>query len=293
MAASLSCAVSWHGGRVKVPYFEHDGLQFHYQEAGQGQGTPFILQHGLGGDVNQPLGLFTPPPGLKLCAFDCRAHGETRPIGDPAQISFVTFVDDLCTFMDHLRIERCVVGGISMGAGLALAFALRCQARVSGLIISRPAWLDRPAPPNLAIYDQVCGLIGRFGAAQGLERFIQTESYRAIAQESPDAAQSLVGQFQHPRAEEALVRLEQIPHDAPITSLKDLQKIGVPTLVLATRQDPIHPYDYALKLARAIPCAVLHEITPKSVSKTQHANDFQQAVSVFLRSAYLRADMRL
>src|SRR5437773_1155586 len=123
-----------------MPFFALDGLSFHYREAGEG--TPFVFQHGLGGDVNQPFGLFSPPPGLRLLAFDCRAHGETRPLGDPVKLSLASFAEDLLIFLDHLGIERAVVGGISMGAAVALNFVLRFPGRSLGLVLSRPAWLD-------------------------------------------------------------------------------------------------------------------------------------------------------
>jgi hypothetical protein len=64
-----------------MPYLFHDRLTFHHGDCGQG--VPFVLQHGLGGDVNQPFGLFTPPPGFRLITRACRGHGETRPLGSP------------------------------------------------------------------------------------------------------------------------------------------------------------------------------------------------------------------
>ena len=42
--------------------FERDGIVFHYLDVGQG--TPFVFQHGLGGDKGQPAGLFRPPKGI-------------------------------------------------------------------------------------------------------------------------------------------------------------------------------------------------------------------------------------
>src|ERR687889_604426 len=39
-----------------------------------------------------------------------------------------------------------------MGAGVALRFALAEPERVRGLVLIRPAWLDRPNPPNLAVF---------------------------------------------------------------------------------------------------------------------------------------------
>ncbi len=253
---------------------------FHYRETGWG--VPFVFQHGLGGDVNQPFGLFQPPPGFRLLAFDCRAHGETYPLGDVDKISLAAFAGDLLTLLDRLAVPRAVVGGISMGAAVALNFVLNHPQRVLGLVLSRPAWLDRPSAYNIALYGQIARLIREHGAAQGLAVFKQSAEYRRVLGESPDAANSLVGQFEHPRAEETVIKLERIPSDAPLTDLGALKAISIPTLVLASRQDPVHPFEYGATLARAIPGALFRELTPKSVSKEQHAQDVQSFVSDFL-----------
>src|SRR5207244_2936176 len=116
-----------------ISSFYRDGLNFHYREAGDG--LPFVFQHGLGGDVSQPFGLFRPPPGFRLLAFDCRGHGETRPLGDPEKVGIAPIADDLLALLDHLRIGRAVIGGISMGAAVALNFTLRYPQRVAGLVL--------------------------------------------------------------------------------------------------------------------------------------------------------------
>src|SRR4051794_12024908 len=106
-----------------MPFFERDGLWFHYLD--KGQGLPFVFQHGLGGDVSQPFGLYSPREGVRLIGFDARAHGETRPLGDLKKVSIEPFADDLVALLDHLGVARAVVGGISLGAAVALSVALR------------------------------------------------------------------------------------------------------------------------------------------------------------------------
>lgn len=262
-------------------FLVHDAINFHYRDTGSG--LPFFFQHGLGGDADQPFGVFRPPPGIRLLTFDCRAHGETRPLGDPKKISLTAFADDLIAMMDALGITRAVAGGISMGAAVALNVALRYPERVQGLVLSRPAWLDGPNLRNARIYGHIAGLIREYGAAEGLTRFKQTEDYCETLRVSPDAANSLVGQFTHPRAEETVVRLESIPQDAPNRDRTDWARITVPTLVLANRQDPIHPYEYGETLTRHIPGATFAELTPKSVSRDRHAADVQEALEGFLK----------
>ena len=125
-----------------MPHFQRDGIAFHYRDTGQG--VPFVFQHGLGGDAAQTFGLFAPPPGYRLITLECRGHGDTRPLGDPDKLSLGVFVDDLCALLEHLALPQVVVGGISMGAAVALMLTLRRPERVRGLVLSRPAWLDEP-----------------------------------------------------------------------------------------------------------------------------------------------------
>ncbi len=49
-----------------------------------------------------------------------------------------------------------MVGGISLGAAVAVNVALRHPGRVLGLVLVRPAWIDRPLPENVALYCDDC-----------------------------------------------------------------------------------------------------------------------------------------
>jgi sugar phosphate isomerase/epimerase/pimeloyl-ACP methyl ester carboxylesterase len=261
--------------------FPHDGIDFHYQTAGGG--VPFFFQHGLGADVTQPFGLFRPPGGIRLIGFDCRAHGRTYPVGPPEKISLAAFADDLLALMDHLQIKRAVVGGISMGAAIALNFALRYPQRLLGLVLHRPAWLDAPRRDNVVVFTTMAGLLRQHGAEKGLELFKQSEIYRRALAQSPASAASLASQFLHPRALEAVVRLEKIPLDAPSADRRQWRAIAVPTLVLANGRDAIHPLEYGLTLAREIPGAEFKELTPKTVNAELHGEETQRFLEDFLR----------
>jgi pimeloyl-ACP methyl ester carboxylesterase len=269
--------------------FERDGIAFHYRDVGQG--VPFVFQHGLGGDVRQPAGLFVPPPGVRLLSLDARAHGQTQPLGDPSALTFDAFGDDLVAWLDHLRLARAVIGGVSMGAGVALNVAVRYPERVAGLVLSRPAWLDGSMPPeNVARYGTLAQLLRAAGAAGGAEQALRSalaefevsEDYRGLLVSSPDTAQSLRGQLTNERAVAAVERLERLPADRPLADLHAAAAIRVPALVLAHRFDPIHRFTFGVALAQAIPGASFVPLTPKSVSRERHAAEVQRYLGAFL-----------
>ncbi len=191
-----------------MPSFSREDIEFHYVD--RGNGIPLVVQHGLGGDLAQPSVLFEPPDGFRLLSMDARGHGETRPLGREDELSIATFADDMVAWLDHLGVEKAIVGGISMGAAIALNMALRYPERLLGLILSRPAWLDAPYPPRLRIFSMLTELIREHGPEEGRRRFLGSEAYRELNAESPESAQTLADQFLHPRAVETAVKFDRI-----------------------------------------------------------------------------------
>jgi pimeloyl-ACP methyl ester carboxylesterase len=272
-----------------MPHFERDGVAFHYLDVGEG--VPFVFQHGLGGDARQPAGLFRPPRGVRLLCLDARAHGQTEPRGAPSALGFDAFGDDLVAWLDHLGVRRAVLGGVSMGAGVALNVAVRYPERALGLVLSRPAWLDGPMPPeNVARYARIARLLRAVGAAAdpalalrgALAAFETSADYEGLLVSSPDTAQSLRGQLTNERAVAAVARLERLPADRPVADLGAAAAIRVPALVLAHHQDPIHRFAFGEALAGAIRGARLVELTPKSIAKERHAAEVQTCLEGFL-----------
>jgi pimeloyl-ACP methyl ester carboxylesterase len=278
---SCEARIAPDGGQgIAMRFFHHDGLFFRRDE--DGQGLPFVFQHGLGGDLSQPFSVYDPAPGIRVLGFDWRGHGQTHPLGDPSKLTIATFAEDLIAFLDLLEVDRVAIGGISLGSAVAVNVALRFPDRVLGLVLSRPAWIDAPLPANVHLYGTIARLIRELGTTKGLVQFLETPQYQAMERESPDCARSLIGQFEQPRAEECVARLERLPGDTPCSSRDDYRKIQIPTLILGNHKDPIHPWTFAETLAKLIPGAELREITPKSVSVERHAADVKSALDAFL-----------
>jgi pimeloyl-ACP methyl ester carboxylesterase len=169
-----------------------------------------------------------------------------------------------------------------MGAGVALNCALRHPGRVLGLVLLRPAWLDCPNALNAQLFGTIAQLLIAHGPEQGKKMFAQTPGFRSVANESTDSANSLMDLFSDPRAAETAAKLEKIPQDAPSYDLSEWHRISKPTLVLGTKDDPVHPFKIAEVIARQIPKAQLRSLTPKSVSLVRYRSELNQALAEFL-----------
>ena len=79
--------------------------------------------------------------------FDQRGHGESTPIYDPARYEPDAMSRDLESVLDALKIDRAIIAGESMGAAVALIFALRAPDRIEKLFLLAPRiWAQGPIP---------------------------------------------------------------------------------------------------------------------------------------------------
>ena len=241
-----------------------------------GQGAPVIFQHGLGGDNAQVAGVF-PDEGFRRLTLECRTHGASDA-GDPALFSIARFADDVLAFADARGVQRFALGGISMGAAIALRIAVKFPQRVSALILARPAWLWANAPDNM----QSIAAAAPFVAKRDRQGFAETAAARHLAVHGPDNHASLMTFFNVPEAATRARLMAAIAADGPGVSEGDIRAIALPTLVLGTAEDWVHPLAVAHTLAALIPGARFTELPSKARDKTRHTDAFRDAVHRFL-----------
>jgi pimeloyl-ACP methyl ester carboxylesterase len=255
-----------------------NGIRFSYLD--RGSGAPFVFQHGLGGDMSQPDGLYG-STGRLIC-LECRGHGQTHPLGPHDGLSFASFAADLLAVLDDLDLDTVMLGGISMGAGVALRLAAEHPGRVRGLVLVRPAWFDAPWPEHLRVFGTVADLLREAGAGDAAKaRLQQTRQFQAVAAQSPAAAASLLAQFDRPLARERAPVLRRLPGDYPLSGDLDWNAVTAPTLVVGTHADPIHPLVIAQAVAAALTRADLREVTPRYDDEARHAREVATAIDDF------------
>lgn len=253
-------------------------LRLYDSEAG---GLPVLFQHGLGGDATQVAENFPDGPRYRRLTLECRGHGASRP-GGVRPFSLALFAADVFAAADALGIGRFVVGGISMGAAIALAIAVGHPHRVAGVVLARPAWDFTPAPENMRPYAEVAACLRAEAPDAARQRFRASATAAMLAELAPDNLASLLGFFDRPDPALTAALLADIAGDGPGVSEAQAAAIAVPTLVIGHRRDFAHPLTTARRLAEAIPGARLAEITPKATDKPCHIAEFRTAVDDFL-----------
>jgi pimeloyl-ACP methyl ester carboxylesterase len=256
-----------------------DGCLVNYVD--EGEGMPVLWQHGLGATQTQVAEVFPESSRLRRITMECRGHADSE-LGAPEGLSIQQFADDAVVLLDHLGVSRAVVGGISLGAAIALRLAVHYPECVSGQIIARPAWICDPAPENLRIYLDVAELLAQYGSGQGLERLQATERYRLVMRESADNAASMRSFFHRENPASTVALLSRIPAQGLGVTREQMSRVAVPTLVVANEGDYVHSIAMATTVAELIPGATLKIIPSKNSNRDAYVGAFKTALDEFL-----------
>src|SRR5438552_7970287 len=103
----------------------------------EGSGPVVVLAHGFGGSARNFLSQARAlRDRYRIVRFDARGHARSEAPAEASAYTPEAFVADLGRVLDQVGARAAVVGGLSMGAGTALRFALAHPERVEGLVLA-------------------------------------------------------------------------------------------------------------------------------------------------------------
>jgi len=199
-----------------------------------GSGEPIVLAHGFGGSARN----FRPQvralrERYRVIVYDARGHARSGAPAAASQYTPECFVSDLERVLAGAGAERAVVGGLSMGAGVALRFALAQPQRVRGLVLAAfPAGGGRGIAAHAQAFARA---LDEQGPAAAGERFVWGAGSGLSAR---DAALVRQGFLEHPPHALAHVLRELISAQPAVETLAPgLRRLALPVLLISGEQD--------------------------------------------------------
>ena len=117
-----------------MPKINRDGVDIYYEV--HGSGPPLLLTHGYSSTSAMWKGqIGTLSRHHKLVLWDMRGHGQSDYPTDPSQYSEALTVADMAALLDQVGAGSAIVGGLSLGGYMSLAFYRSRPERVSALLI--------------------------------------------------------------------------------------------------------------------------------------------------------------
>lgn len=201
-----------------------------------GEGPAVVLGHGLGGSArNWRPQLRALRPSHRAVAFDARGHARSGAPEDEAAYALDCLVADLASVLDaEAAPGPAVIGGLSMGAAVALHFALAEPQRVRGLVLAAYPG-TRAGGGFAAIADEFAATIDAEGLEAAGDRFV----WGPASGLDPQAAKLVrMGFLEHPPHAIAGLLRQLIGVLASVDSLAgDLSRLALPALVVVGEHD--------------------------------------------------------
>jgi pimeloyl-ACP methyl ester carboxylesterase len=259
-------SLSFTSYRLKVPEslipepFEVDSSGVRIAGETIGEGPDIVLMHGLTATRRYTVmgSKSLPRAGYRLTTFDARGHGESSPARERTAYEYRDMVEDLGAVLDHLGADRAVLGGASMGAHTAMAFALAFPERVSALVEMTPAYDGAPRTnaADLAEWDRLADGLESGGVDGFLAAYTPGADER-FRDTVLTVTRQRLERHRHPEAVADALRV--VPRSFAFDGLEELEHVEIPTLIVASRDeaDPGHPFRVGQAWAERLPNATL------------------------------------
>jgi pimeloyl-ACP methyl ester carboxylesterase len=226
-----------------------------------GDGIPVALLHGLTATRRYVVmgSRALERSGHRVIAYDARGHGRSSPAPSRDAYTYEDLGRDLIAVLDDRGIERAVLAGASMGAHTLLWLALNAPDRVAGLVVITPAY-------DPAVNEEEARLARWDALADGLEHggvegFIAAQGRPDVPEPWQETVLKVTRQrlSQHEYPGAVADALRAVPRSRPFESVDELTAISVPTVIVASddEPDPGHPRAVGEAYAAAIPGARL------------------------------------
>jgi pimeloyl-ACP methyl ester carboxylesterase len=229
--------------------FRYDGQRLAYTEYGAGPRTTVLLPGLLlSQKMQSPLARALAARGNRVITLDPLGHGESSRPAQVWRYSMSSFARQTLALLDHLELERALVGGTSLGANITLELADQAPDRVLGMIVEMPVLDNAIAACGAAFTPLLLAL--KFGApAVGLlargARAVPRTPLPLLAEIGLDCVS------QEPAPSAAV--LGGILYGRVAPGHEERIRMRAPALVIGHRRDPIHPFSDAGMLATELP----------------------------------------
>ena len=231
--------------------FEFEGYRLGYSEWGEGERT-LVLIHGLLMNRRMYDGLAPEmvARGNRVITIDLLGHGRSDRPTEMHLYNMTAFGKQVAALIDHLGLDRPVVGGTSLGANTTLEFAVAHPGKARALVVEMPVLDNALLGAALAFTPVLLGL--RFG--RPLLRVLAAVTTRVPRTHYlVDTLVDWVRQDPVPSSsvlEGLLFGRTAPPHEERVT-------IEEPALVVGHPGEPLHPFSDAGALVEEMPNARL------------------------------------
>jgi pimeloyl-ACP methyl ester carboxylesterase len=238
--------------------YVHNGVRIHFRD--RGAGNPLVFIHGFGASLDTWRYL---EDGLKndyrIVSLDLKGHGYSeRPVDD--RYSLQDHAAVVLGLIDHLKLDKVVLVGNSLGCAVALMAALSAQQESTATVVAMVLIAGSLDGDNLPFYlrllrlPMIASIAAKLTPASFGTRLILKRAYYDDDKVT-DSLVELYAKYQRiPGTEHALITTARQMIPADVLALREaLKKLQISTLNIIGKHDQIISQESAEAVCQILP----------------------------------------
>lgn len=257
-----------------------DDIHVAYTDAGMGRAVVLIHGYPFNRSLwNEQVAALS--SSYRVIVPDLRGFGETDPSPGPATMN--RMAQDVAALLDHLEISRAVIGGLSMGGYVALAFYKQFPSRVRALVLA-----DTRAQADTEEAKQTRAQQAEKALSEGMAGIADAMLPKLLTPETvskrPEVVKRVRDMMLKTKPEGAASALQGMAERDDQTPL--LSRIVSPALIIVGAEDAITPAADSEKMHAAIAGSRLVVLENAGhVSNLERTEEFNKNLIDFLRDS--------
>jgi pimeloyl-ACP methyl ester carboxylesterase len=224
------------------------GQSLYYEVHGNGPKV-LVFMHGIlmDSNMNRRLATDLAARGFRVILLDLPGHGRSDK---PKRASFHrmdTYARHVVNLLDHLGIDRAVIGGVSLGGNVSLLVAAQAPDRVQALVVEMPV-LEWALPAAAMTFTPMLLAVHFARPVVNLVASV----FRRLPRTGNGPLDSMMNTLANDPTETAAV-LHGILAGPIAPTVGQRLAMQVPVLVIGHQIDRIHPFHDAEQLAKRLP----------------------------------------
>jgi pimeloyl-ACP methyl ester carboxylesterase len=218
----------------------NDGVKLYYEDSGAGR--PILFIHEFSGDYRAwELQVRYFGRRYRCITYNARGYPPSEVPESIEKYSQRRAIDDAVDVLNHLKIEKAHIVGLSMGGFAALYFGVHCPDRAFSLVVGAAGM--GAEPDKTAQFRGEVEIVARRWEVEGAERFAPIygsgPGREQLETKDPRGFKEFISQLsQHsPKGAALTLRGVQAKRPSPFELAQQLEKMTLPTLIIHGDED--------------------------------------------------------
>jgi pimeloyl-ACP methyl ester carboxylesterase len=257
-----------------------------YDDVGQGDTLVLVHGHPFDRSMWRPQVEHASGLGWRVIAPDLRGYGETSVV--PGATTLDVFARDVVDLVDHLGIDRFVLGGLSMGGQIVMELVDLFSERVRGLLVADTS-PRAETPEGKVERNRIADRLLDEGMADHADELLPRMVSPVTLADRPAVAEHVLVMMRGAPPEGAAAalrgRAERRDHDDTLAGLT------IPTLIVVGSDDDYTPVEEARRMHDLLPGSSLVVVEGAGhLPNLECPDEFNTALEGLLRAAAVPGD---